>query len=203
MTTASNTSTPQGVTRYRKKPVTVDTIRWTGTNLPAIRAFAGDDNVMCPAGGDLEVWNDQESAWIPCPLGHSVVKGRLGEFYPISPAVITETYEPADGDQVTVSREDLARAEASEVARLKAELSRVQSAAQTLGKVITRLAQSMEAARIEMIQNGPEAAMQWILNSLPDVSDEAPGDQWDGKETATQWIDRTQAADRAAAGDPR
>ena len=80
----------------------------------------------------------------------------------------------------------------------RCELSRVQSAARTLGKVITRLAESMEAARIEMIQNGPEAAMQWILNSLPDVSDEAPEDQWDGKETATQWIDRTQAADRAA-----
>ena len=80
----------------------------------------------------------------------------------------------------------------------RCELSRVQSAARTLGKVVTRMAQSMEAARIEMIQNGPEAAMQWILNSLPDVSDEAPEDQWDGKETATQWIDRTQAADRAA-----
>ena len=81
----------------------------------------------------------------------------------------------------------------------RCELSRVRSGAQTLGKVVTRMAQSMEAARIEMIQNGPEAAMQWILNSLPDVSDEAPEDQWDGKETATQWIDRTQAADRAAA----
>ena len=90
------------------------------------------------------------------------------------------------------------RAETDEVARLRAELSRVQSGAQTLGKIVTRMAQSMEAARIEMIQNGPEAAMQWILNSLPDVSDEAPEDQWDGKETATQWIDRTQAADRAA-----
>ena len=95
-----------------------------------------------------------------------------------------------------------APAEDGEVARLKAELSRVQAAAQTLGKVITRLAESMEAARIEMIQNGPEAAMQWILNSLPDVSDEAPQDQWDGNETATQWMDRTQAADRAAAVKP-
>lgn len=115
----------------------------------------------------------------------------------------------SDAERIADLAEELARAtapaEAGEVARLKAELSRVQSAAQTLGKIVTRLGQSMEAARIEMIQNGPEAAMQWILNSLPDVSDEAPGDQWDGQETATQWIDRTQAADRAAAeaGDPR
>lgn len=105
-------STSQGVTRYRKRPVIVETIRWAGTNLPAIRTFAGEGNVSCPAGGHLEVWNDQESAWIPCPLGHSVVKGRLGEFYPISPAAIAETYEPAGGDHITVSREDLRMAAA-------------------------------------------------------------------------------------------
>jgi hypothetical protein len=101
----------------------------------------------------------------------------------------------AEAGLVAVRPEVLA--EAGEVARLEAELSRVQSGAHTLGRIITRLGQSMEAARIEMIQNGPEAAMQWILNSLPDVSDEAPEDQWDGKETATQWIDRIQAAGRA------
>jgi hypothetical protein len=91
----------------------------------------------------------------------------------------------------------MALVDPAELARLKAELSRTQSAARTLGKIVTRMAQSMEAARIEMIQNGPELAMQWILNSLPDVSDEAPEDQWDGKETATQWMDRIQAASRA------
>ena len=111
-----------------------------------------------------------------------------------------------DAERIAELAEELARvtapAEAGEVARLKAELSRTQSAAQTLGKIVTRMAQSMEAARIEMIQNGPEAAMEWIVNSLPDVSDEAPQDQWDGNETATQWMDRTQAADRAAAVKP-
>ena len=100
------------MTRYRKKPVTVETMPWTGDNFAAVREFAGDSAQLLtqPYLGlpdVLEVWNDQESAWIPCPVGHSVVKGRLGEFYPISPAAIAETYEPADGDQVTVSREDL------------------------------------------------------------------------------------------------
>ena len=112
-----------------------------------------------------------------------------------------------DAEKIAELAEELAKvtapAEAGEVAQLKAELTRTQSAAQTLGKVIVRLSQSMEAARIEMIQNGPEAAMQWILNSLPDVSDEAPEDQWDGEETATEWIDRMQAADRAAEPEPQ
>ena len=84
-----------------------------------------------------------------------------------------------------------------EVAALKAELARLRNGAQQLGKIVTWQAQSMEAARIEMIQNGPEAAMQWILNSIPDVDDNDPEDQWNGTETAREWLDRQQAADRA------
>jgi hypothetical protein len=85
----------------------------------------------------------------------------------------------------------------AEIARLRAELARTQSAARTLGKIVCWQAQSMEAARIEMIQNGPEKAMQWILNSIPDVDDNDPADQWNGTETAAEWLDRQQAADKA------
>ena len=80
-----------------------------------------------------------------------------------------------------------------------AEMARLRNGAHQLGKIVAWQAQSMEAARIEMLQNGPEKAMQWILNSLPDVSDADPEDQWNGTETAREWLDRTQAADRAAA----
>jgi len=90
-----------------------------------------------------------------------------------------------------------AAAEAAGLGRVEAELARTQSAAQTLGKVVCWQAQSMEAARIEMIQNGPEKAMQWILNSIPDVDDNDPADQWNGTESAAEWIERQQAADRA------
>lgn len=78
------------------------------------------------------------------------------------------------------------------------ELAKLRGACRTMGKVITGMARSMEAARIEMLQNGPEAAMQWILNSIPDVDDNDPGDQWNGTETAAQWLDRQRAGDRAA-----
>jgi hypothetical protein len=78
------------------------------------------------------------------------------------------------------------------------EVRKLRNACRTMGKVITGMARSMEAARIEMLQNGPEAAMQWILNSIPDVDDNDPEDQWNGTETAGEWLDRQQAADRAA-----
>lgn len=81
---------------------------------------------------------------------------------------------------------------------MMAEIVRLREACRTLGKVVTWQAQSMEAARIEMLQSGPEKAMQWILNSIPDISDAPPEDQWDGAETAAQWLDRVKAADRAA-----
>jgi hypothetical protein len=111
------TSTPEtapGVKRYRKKPVEVQTLEWTGRNLDAIRAFAGEERLRYLAGVEdetLHIWNDQENGWIPCPAGHSVVEGRLGEFYPISPAAIAATYEPAEdsADPVAAERERIAR----------------------------------------------------------------------------------------------
>ena len=88
------------IRRYRKKPVEVEALEWTGANLDALRAFAGDENLTCPGSrySDLSVWNEQEHDWIKVPFGHSIVKGKLGELYPISPAAIAETYEPAGED---------------------------------------------------------------------------------------------------------
>jgi len=74
-------------------------------------------------------------------------------------------------------------------------VERLRSGARTLGITLTHMARSMEAARIEMLQSGPAAAMEWILQALPDVSDEEPGDQWDGRESAAEWLDRTDSAE--------
>ena len=73
----------------------------------------------------------------------------------------------------------------------EAEIARLQSGARTLGATLTSMARAMEAARIEMAQRGPDAAMQWILESLPDVSDAPAGQEWDGTETAREWLERT------------
>lgn len=92
--------------RYRKKPVTVDTMAWDGTAgcLEDLWAFTGGADQYGRAALEwdldkgLRVWNSQEGDWIACPQGHSVVRGRLGEYYPVSPQAITETYDRLDGD---------------------------------------------------------------------------------------------------------
>lgn len=90
---------------FRKKPVEVETILWDGTPERAeeIRAWTSESHHGAPMfllpedvqddWDEARVFNDQEGCWIPCPVGHRVVKGRLGEFYPISPAAVAETYE--------------------------------------------------------------------------------------------------------------
>jgi hypothetical protein len=95
-------TTPQPQ-RFRKKPVTVEMLQWTGSNTEALAAFCGTtpwrDPVFVPTergDGMAVLWNDQEYGYVPCPAGHYVVRGVFGEFYPISPAALAETYEPAE-----------------------------------------------------------------------------------------------------------
>lgn len=79
-------------------------------------------------------------------------------------------------------------------AAVRAELERLRSGARTLARTVVHMSRSMQAAAIEDQQNGADAAMQWILNSLPDVDDNPEDQHWDGKESAQEWLDRTESA---------
>lgn len=83
-------------------------------------------------------------------------------------------------------------------ARANADLAGIRRAAQTLARITESYRHVMETARIEMKQSGPHEAMQWILNSLPDVWDD-PASEWDGFESAQEWFDRTEPSYRPPA----
>lgn len=89
-------------------------------------------------------------------------------------------------------------AERQQATTTDAELARLRDGAQMLGRIVAQNNRVMEAARIEMRQNGPHAAMQWILNSLADLWDGPEETVWDGKEPAQAWFDRTEAAYQVA-----
>jgi hypothetical protein len=88
------------VVRYRKLPVEVDTIQWTGTNLDELTAFTGGLFVPVDPGEGLtaeytgKVFDALHSTWVLVKTGQHVVRGVLGEFYPIAEDVLAETYEP-------------------------------------------------------------------------------------------------------------
>lgn len=88
--------------KYRKKPVEVEAIRWTGDNLDEIKASVVD--------GTLEYWYDT-AAWevqkgpvvigmrIKTPksaryvhVGDYIVHGATGEYYPWRPDIFEEKY---------------------------------------------------------------------------------------------------------------
>lgn len=89
--------------RFRKRPVEVDAIQWTGDNIVAVLNFfdAGREttivNINCPA--------DRSQGWVEIPtlegkmrasVGDWIIKGVKGEFYPCKPDIFAETYEPAE-----------------------------------------------------------------------------------------------------------
>jgi hypothetical protein len=77
-------------------------------------------------------------------------------------------------------------------AALKAAFAADLTGGRALGAAVVHQAQTLECARIELIQGHPEAALEWILNGTPDVSD---GVEWDGKESAREWLERAEKAD--------
>ena len=88
--------------RYRKLPVEVDTVQWTGDNLDELIAFTDGLFIPVDPGENLtpeytgKVFDALHSTWVLVKTGQRVVRGVLGEFYPIAEEVLAETYEAID-----------------------------------------------------------------------------------------------------------
>lgn len=92
--------------KYRKKPVVIDAIHWEGgpyTNLEQFcglnwgRADAHEVNWQGPDDKEgVVLWNALENCWIPCPVGHWVIRGLNGELYSCAPDIFEATYEPVN-----------------------------------------------------------------------------------------------------------
>lgn len=75
--------------KYRKKPVEVEAIQYTGKNLPEIINFVGRS---LRVRGNLVVIFTLEGEMIVSELDY-VIKGVNGEFYPCKPDIFEKTYE--------------------------------------------------------------------------------------------------------------
>lgn len=89
--------------KYRKKPVVVEAIQWTGSNLEEIRNFVGSDlieeyveffdikrtlNKML-----VDIAIDTLEGTMRVDYGDYIIKGVQGEFYPCKPDIFEQTYE--------------------------------------------------------------------------------------------------------------
>jgi hypothetical protein len=79
--------------KYRKKPVVIDAVQWTGANTDAVLWF-----VPVAVLGDRP-----ETLLVPtlegdhiARVGDWIIKGVQGEYYPCKPDIFEMSYEPVD-----------------------------------------------------------------------------------------------------------
>ena len=89
--------------KYRKKPVVVEAIQWTGSNLEEIRNFVGSDLIedymelfdikrtLKEMLVDIAI--DTLEGTMRVDYGDYIIKGVKGEFYPCKPDIFLKTYE--------------------------------------------------------------------------------------------------------------
>jgi len=79
--------------RFRKKPIVIDAVQWTGKNIDEVRELAPESVGAC--------WFNHGTLQIKTPEGDTtampgdyIIKGVRGECYPCKPDIFALTYEP-------------------------------------------------------------------------------------------------------------
>ena len=81
--------------KFRKKPVEVEAVRFTGENLAEIAEFVGE---MPPTGmlaASVYEIRTLEGNMFASP-GDWIIRGVQGEFYPCKPDIFEQTYEAVE-----------------------------------------------------------------------------------------------------------
>ena len=81
------------MSKFRKKPVVIDAIQWTGDNREEIDEFMGESRRKIPGNG-LQIYTLE--GIMDASVGDYIIKGVKGEFYPCKPDIFEMTYEPVE-----------------------------------------------------------------------------------------------------------
>ena len=87
--------------KYRKKPVEIEAVQYTGNNEHEIMDFAGDARVRCvPMSMTLRpaITIDTLEGVMTASEGDFIIRGVKGELYPCKPDIFAATYEAVDSE---------------------------------------------------------------------------------------------------------
>ncbi len=79
--------------KFRKKPVVIEAVQFTGKNFNEVDEFTGKQFRASGTEGKEMVIQTLEGA-MTASLNDFIIKGENGEFYPCKPDVFEKTYEP-------------------------------------------------------------------------------------------------------------
>jgi hypothetical protein len=90
--------------RFRKKPVVIEAVKWTGENLREVIDFTGlhhsankwtwEEYAEVVRKDGLKIFTMEGS--LMASIGDWIIKGVKGEFYPCKPDIFEATYESAE-----------------------------------------------------------------------------------------------------------
>ncbi|NQX77304.1 hypothetical protein [Gilvibacter sp.] len=80
--------------KYKKKPVVIDAILWDGTKECYDALASGSERSLRLEKGQLVIKTLEGE--MRAPVGHYIIKGIKGEFYPCDPEIFAQTYESVD-----------------------------------------------------------------------------------------------------------
>lgn len=82
------------IKKYRKKPVEIEAVQWTGDNLAELRKMEGFNSVHTCFGGRLNIFPlKMLEGMMFVSVGDYIIKGVQGEFYPCKPEIFEQIYE--------------------------------------------------------------------------------------------------------------
>lgn len=81
--------------KFRKKPVEVEAVQWSGSNWHQILDFAGRENVA--TSGATLIVHTLEGV-LHASAEDWIVKGIKGEFYPVKPDIFEATYDKVEDE---------------------------------------------------------------------------------------------------------
>ena len=148
--------------KYRKRPVVIEAMQWTGDGA-ALESWAADD-IDADVEDDGSLTIHTLEGRMRADLNDWIIKGIKGEFYPCKPDIFAATYEPA----IVTTTYDEAIAAARE--RLRYHDGTYALVADPLAAAIARLAEAavlLEAAGIPMASIVREALRRMCVISDP------------------------------------
>lgn len=88
--------------KFRKKPVVIEAVKWTGENLrevidftglhPSVKKWTWDEYAEVVRKDGLKIFTLEGP--LTASFGDWIIKGVKGEFYPCRNDIFIETYEP-------------------------------------------------------------------------------------------------------------
>jgi hypothetical protein len=88
--------------KYRKKPVVIEAIQWTGSHESAQEINDWNNKQFWTIKDDRRMMIPTLEGTMAANPGDYIIKGVNGEFYPCKPDVFRKTYDPVYDDDFKV-----------------------------------------------------------------------------------------------------